>query len=223
MQRLDGGTLTTLGADGYRLDWTGGESLAVANRGVNLDLSVSLPASDGPGSVEGLLGSLTGQANDLSLPDGTVLRQPVADATLLGPFADAWRVTAGTSILDGGMDLRPDMLGLARSPALLFADAPGELLTGTLGIASAGGTLFAGTWESLAGDTITNFGPHDLIDVTGGTGLTAAYQVTPDGGGLTITDGVHSADLTLLGLGASATVMQAPDLYGGTLLRIAST
>jgi hypothetical protein len=104
VQVLAGGTLTALGGGEIQLDWAGGEGLTVLDEGFYLNLHVTVAAADGPGSVQGLLGSLSGQANDLALPDGTVLAQPVADAQLLGPFAEAWSVGAG-SMLDGaGLD-----------------------------------------------------------------------------------------------------------------------
>src|SRR5205807_9956787 len=54
-----------------------------------------------PGSVQGLLGTDSGNpANDLALPDGTVLPQPVSQSTLYGQYADAWRITDQTSLFD---------------------------------------------------------------------------------------------------------------------------
>ena len=85
-QQLDGGTLTALSSSSYQLTWNTGETLNVTNNGVYLDSSVQLSPKDGAGAMQGLLGSDSGQANDFQLPDGTVLAQPVATATLLGTF-----------------------------------------------------------------------------------------------------------------------------------------
>jgi von Willebrand factor type D domain len=221
-QRLDGGTLTALGSGGYQLDWTGGERLTVSNEGFYLNLQTTLAATDGPGSVQGLLGALRGQANDLSLPDGTVLKQPVPDTTLLGEFADAWRVSPAASLLDGTATLRPDTLGMPTSPSFLLADAPGELLTGSLGSTAGEGVIIGGSLANLAGAVIANFAARDFIDVTNLAGASAAFQETSsaDGGQLTITDGFHSATLTLMGTGASAAVQYSSDHHGGTLLGI---
>lgn len=54
---------------------------------------------DGPGSVQGLLGSNNGQATDFHLPDGTVLPQPLSNEEIVGFFADAWRVAPGEDLL----------------------------------------------------------------------------------------------------------------------------
>lgn len=49
--------------------------------------------------VAGLLGNKDGRpANDIALPDGTVIAQPVGTQALYGAFADAWRVTPETSL-----------------------------------------------------------------------------------------------------------------------------
>jgi hypothetical protein len=97
----DDGTLTRLSGDGYRLDWANGESMTVANHlDIYLDWNVTLGPNDAPGSVHGLLGSDTGQANDFQLRDGTVLARPLSEQQILGLYADSWRVTPGASLLD---------------------------------------------------------------------------------------------------------------------------
>ena len=65
----------------------------VTDAGSYFNLNLTLSAADGPGSIQGLLGSDTGQANDFQLADGTVLAQPLTSAELYGAFANAWRVT----------------------------------------------------------------------------------------------------------------------------------
>ena len=68
--------------------------------GIYLDWTVTLGPNDAPGSVRGLLGSDTGQANDFQLRDGTVLTPPLSEQQMLGLYADSWRVTSGASLLD---------------------------------------------------------------------------------------------------------------------------
>ena len=68
--------------------------------GIYLDWSVTVGPNDVPGSVHGLLGSDTGQANDFQLRDGTVLTPPLSDQQMLGLYANSWRVTSGASLLD---------------------------------------------------------------------------------------------------------------------------
>lgn len=99
--RLDGGAITRLSAKSYRVDWSDGQSLSVINQGVCFDEVASLGPSDGPGSVEGLLGSNTSRATDIALADGTVLAHPT-EADLLGRYAESWSLTDGGSLLENG-------------------------------------------------------------------------------------------------------------------------
>lgn len=97
----DDGSLARLSDNVYRLDWANGESMTVANfSGIYLDWRVTLGPNDAPGSVHGLLGSDTGQANDFQLRDGTVLTPPLSEQQMLGLYADSWRVAPGASLLD---------------------------------------------------------------------------------------------------------------------------
>ena len=95
----DSSRLLRVSADSYKLIWHTGETLNVTDHGAFFDLSAALSTAALPGSVQGLLGSDTGRATDFSLPDGTVLAQPVATSELLGVFADAWRVDPSQSLL----------------------------------------------------------------------------------------------------------------------------
>jgi hypothetical protein len=99
-QSLAGGTLTEIFPGAWQLTWNTGQSVTVTEQDGYLDWSVSLGPHDGPGSVQGLLGSDSGRATDFQLPNGTVLPQPLSSDELLGSFADAWRVAPGTSLLD---------------------------------------------------------------------------------------------------------------------------
>lgn len=100
VQQLSGGTLAQLSDNFYRLDWNDGRSVTVTNVVWGyLDWTVGLGPQNGPGSVHGLLGSHTGQANDFQLPNGTVLGR-LNDYQILTFYADAWRVAPGESLLD---------------------------------------------------------------------------------------------------------------------------
>jgi hypothetical protein len=95
-----GGTLAELSNGSYQLTFQNGESLAVSNfAGLYLNWTLTLGPNDAPGSVQGLLGSDTGQANDFALPNGTVLAQPLNQQQMLG-YAGAWSVAPGTSLLN---------------------------------------------------------------------------------------------------------------------------
>ena len=75
-QLFHGGRLVELSPNTYQIEWTSGEALTVANAGIYFNLNMTLELPPGPGLVQGLLGSDSGQANDFQLPDGTVLRPP---------------------------------------------------------------------------------------------------------------------------------------------------
>ena len=85
----------------YQITWNTGETLTVTDAGAYLNTKVGLGANDTAGTVVGLLGPNNGQANDFTLPDGTVLTQPLSTADLV-IFLNAWRVTQASSIFDYG-------------------------------------------------------------------------------------------------------------------------
>jgi hypothetical protein len=107
---------------------------------------------------------------------------------------------------------------------LLAADAPGEVLTGSLsaGGPTGAGVTIEGSLANLAGAVIANFSALDAIDVTGVdiVGAAIRYAASANGGQLTITDGLHAASMTVLGPAATATIQYASDQHGGTLLWI---
>ena len=53
----DGGTITELSSNSWRVNWSTGELLDVTNNGSYLSVSAELSASAGAGSVQGLLGA----------------------------------------------------------------------------------------------------------------------------------------------------------------------
>ncbi len=95
---LDAGALIQTSSNGYLIATTSGETVAVTDYGSYL--SVSVGPGESAGAMAGLMGPDTAQANDFTLPDGTVLQQPLTTAQLYSTFANAWRVTQPTSILD---------------------------------------------------------------------------------------------------------------------------
>ncbi len=241
-QQLDGGTLTALSSNRYQVAWDTGETLTITNNGDYLDSSVQLSAQDGAGSIQGLLGSDSGQANDFQMPDGTILAQPVATATLLGSFADAWRVAPATSLLDSGSQDEKAQIGMANTQTPLglmqfmhavtssandqiIATGKGEILTGS---AAAGmlrqavipGITFYGRLATLGSEIITNFSSKDFIDITDfGSGSATLLQPGPTAGTLHVAYGGKSADLTFSGGTIPGRAFQAiSDGHGGTLI-----
>ncbi|MBS0643976.1 MAG: VWD domain-containing protein, partial [Proteobacteria bacterium] len=131
IELLSGGKIQRTGATSFKITWLTGETLTITNpgtfRGVSyLNTSLALALDTAPGSVQGLLGSYTGKQNDFQLPDGTVLAQPLSHATLLGRFADAWRVTAADSLLDEAMNAQKFAARMAAEAAAAEAVAAAQ-------------------------------------------------------------------------------------------------
>ena len=163
---VDVSTLVRVSTDSYKLTWNSGETLNVTDRGAFFDLSAALSPADRPGSVQGLLGSDTGQATDFSLPDGTVLAQPVATSVLLGIFADAWRVDPQQSLLAIATPMP-----VAGAPIRFLAtDVDSQsAFPGTSAISRSGVTNGLGGWQDLtqAAPFILSFVPADVSGSTG--------------------------------------------------------
>jgi hypothetical protein len=80
-----------------RIAWNDGHTVQVTNHGDYLD--AELAASLASTGWAGLLGNASGSLDDdLQLPNGTVLAQPVGLSLLYGEFADGWRVTQAGSL-----------------------------------------------------------------------------------------------------------------------------
>jgi len=97
---LGAGRIIQLSPDHYQVIWNTGEILDVTNAGSLLNETVWLSPTDGPGSVEGLLGSDSGWRSDFQLADGTFLDPRISMSDLYGVFADTWRVTDAISLLN---------------------------------------------------------------------------------------------------------------------------
>ncbi|WP_273280893.1 Ig-like domain-containing protein [Pseudooceanicola atlanticus] len=102
----DGETATLIGmdvtrsGDEYLVRTSAGDNFEIRLQDAHIDLS-PVPSGLRTHAVEGLLGNFDGDAtNDLQLGDGTVLGTSPSYSTLYGSFADAWRVTDATSLLD---------------------------------------------------------------------------------------------------------------------------
>ena len=167
-------------------------------------------------------------------------------ATLLvqqgGPFTNAGTVEAlagstvnlqanttntGTLWADGGnLDVMAAVAGtgtdeVTGSATLEFgaAVASGQAVsldagsTGTLRLDSS--QSFAGTVAGLSQNG-SNF--LDLSDISFGATTQASYSGTISGGTLQVTDGTHTADISLLGNYTASTFVTATDNHGGTLV-----
>ena len=91
------------------------------------------PPADLAGGVAGLQGEGEGAQNDIQLPDGTVLPQPITTDTLYNVFGNAWRVSQATSLFDYApgqttatftdVNFPSDVVTLANLPAAQVAAA----------------------------------------------------------------------------------------------------
>jgi hypothetical protein len=224
VQDLAGGRLVEVSPASIELTWNTGESLTLTDAGGYLNSAVSLPAEDSAGSVQGLLGSDSGQASDLQLPDGTVLSGPPSESELLGEFANAWSVTSSNSLLNN----EPmQFISADGGQVEMQATAPGQVLSAGAGVnvlsdVGGFGATFLGSLADLASETITGFSARDVIGVTDLNSATGS--VTYDGSGtagvLRVTDGTQAGDIQLSGQ-ISAGFHLTTDGHGGSLIAMA--
>ena len=99
------GSIVQTASSTYQLTWATGETLDVTSNGSYFTVDTSLAQGEGAGSVEGLLGSDNGQANDFEVgPNtagtgvtaGTILTGTLSQTQLYGEFVQSWRIPAGT-------------------------------------------------------------------------------------------------------------------------------
>ncbi len=188
VQSLGGGTLAQVSSNAYQLTWSTGEAVVVSNAGTYLDWSVSPGPHDGPGSVQGLLGSDSGQSTDFQLPDGSVIPQPLSRSEILGAFAKAWHVAPGTSLLDDASAHAPSVTPSIRTAlAGMIAERPhfvhgaGTDAAGALPATAAGAVLHdAGATvkdavAQSAGDLLSFFAAGNLFGLTAPNSATAGF------------------------------------------------
>ena len=224
VQTLDGGTLTWLSDTSFQLDWTTGQSVAVADRGPYLDSSVTLGSATG--GVEGLLGIADGNtADDFQLPNGTVLQQPLSDQVIGDTLGGAWSVTAANSLLAGDamatsaadptiapvtaatFGTEPAQFvhaSAAAGPSINQASAKDQVLNaasgaGVLSDAGGFGATFQGTLAQLARVQLTGLSAKDLIDITdlGSTHAIASYTGSGAAGVLKVSNATQNGELRL--------------------------
>jgi hypothetical protein len=111
----------------------------------------------------------------------------------------------GTLVLSAGTSVT----AIGAGDDTIIAEAKGQILTGNGGNDllvgySGGDDTFKDTTANLNGTTIANFGdPGDTIDLTdlisGSATLSFTEAAGAQSGTLTVTDGTHTAAITLLG------------------------
>jgi hypothetical protein len=205
---LSGGALVETSPDSYRVIWNTGEVLDVTNNGSYLGLTTTLGPNDGPGSVKGLLGSDSGQANDFQLSNGTVLPQPLAASDLYGAYADAWRVTDANSVLNYGTNQDTATFTDTNFPA----DA-GHLpnLPGVLVQQAAAAVVQAG----ITDPGIASAAELDFLETGDPAFLTGGQNAAQQGVVTTAADVTQSGSVSL-GVGVSAVTAQETAATSGT-------
>jgi RHS repeat-associated protein len=111
---------------GYQIIYNSGEIVSILNPfgGGFFNATVQLASGAAHGSVEGLLGTYSGNlANDLAYPNGTVLQQPIAATELYTTYADLWRVTPANSLFDYGPGETTDTFTIEDFPKNVFTPA----------------------------------------------------------------------------------------------------
>jgi hypothetical protein len=181
--------------------------------------------------MQGLLGSNSGQVNDFQLPDGTILPQPLLEGELLGQFAGAWRVTPGTSLLDlppaATTAIYPASVQVAARPLFIpsatVPDTGESTLVGSLQLSPQSPEVaMRGTWNVLVGDTISDIGPNDWIDITylPIAGTFATWTTAGSQWDLRLSTQAMAADLHFIARPGAANVVISSDGIRGTLLRL---
>jgi hypothetical protein len=191
---LSGGQLSETANNAFLISWNTGEALQVVDNGTYLDTAVGLGGGQGPGSVAGLMGPNKGQANDFTLPDGTVLPQPLTTDQLYNTFASAWEVTAATSLMDYGSGQSAASFPLTPPAApLTVADLPANVVAQAAAVVAEAGitnpaAAAAAEFDYLAtGDTKFVASDAAVAQKVSATGADATPSSTP------VTLGVYAA------------------------------
>ena len=156
---LNGGELTELSAGSYRITWNTGESVTVTLEGGFLDVNVGLGANDTAGTISGLLGPNNGQANDFTLPDGTVLAQPLTSTTL-AEFVNEYRLPEALSLLDYAPGQSDATISNPNFPAtpLSLSDFPADVVAAAAAAVAAYGITDPATVAAAEYDYIVSGG-----------------------------------------------------------------
>jgi Ca2+-binding RTX toxin-like protein len=153
----------------------------------------------------------------LNLSGGGTDKLNAGDANLTVALASATTLTLGqggfiTAIGSGGNDK-------------LIAGGANQTLTGGLGTdtltaSSAGQDTFQDTAAGLNGDTITNFGTSDVIDVTNmlPADLTMLWTQNGSAGTLKLTEGGTTCVITLDGKFTQSSFTSSSDGHGGVFI-----
>jgi hypothetical protein len=182
---LLGGQLTELSANAYQLSWNTGEVLTVTNEGDYLDYNVELGPNATPGSTYGLLGPNAGQADDFTMPDGSILPQPLTSDEL-SAFATARAVPQALSLFNYGPGQTTATFTDPNLPTapLTLADFPANVLNQAAQAVAAAGITDPTAAAAAEFDYIVTGGQTSALSADANlySGFSpAAATVTPSG------------------------------------------
>jgi hypothetical protein len=212
---LAGGQLVRVAAAEYQLTWNTGEVLTVFNGDSYLNLDIAGGPADGPGSLQGLLGSDSGTANEFTLPNGTVLQQPVSASELYSEWANAWRVTQTTSLLDYGPGQTTATFTNTQFPAGIvpLSSLPASVVQNAQNMVTAAGITDPGLAQGATEDYLLT-GDKSFIQTAAqqqNTATTTSLVITPPTDTLTGV-GIASAATTITEAASGPTEV-AFDIY----------
>jgi autotransporter passenger strand-loop-strand repeat protein len=139
-----------------------------------------------------------------------------ATVMLGGTVVDSIVSSGGIQTVSSGGTLS----GATLSGGFLEIQSGGTAGTSMIGFGTLGGTLELDDSQHFNG-VISGFGVPggiDLTDISYGSGTTVGYSGDNTGGILTVTDGSHTATLSLLGQYVVANFAIQSDGHGGTLV-----
>ncbi len=216
---LGAGTIRQLSASTYQVDYFNGLSVSIANAGSYLNVNVSLPPDLAPGTVSGLLGNASGNiANAFTLPGGAVLQQPLSYDDLYTAWANAWRVSQATSLLDYQPGETTDTFTDLGFPAVTtqLSAFPADLVARAQALVAQAGITDPGVAQAAVEDFLLT---GDIRFITGATNLPATTAIlntpTLDGtGGV----GIASHDVKVVQAASGPTSVQFDIYRTGSLL-----
>ena len=196
-------------------------------------LSTSVSIAEGR-DVQGLLGNANGDTtDDLALPDGTVLTQPIAFADLYGVFANAWRIDQTDALFDYAPgETTADFTDLTFPAAgLSLDDFPIEVVTAAQAAAIniqdptlrdaaildyllSGDTAFIEAASVVGGGldgALTEIAPTDAPSIASGLGVSVSTAKLAEGD-----DGSQTASFTIYRTGDASEALSVSYAMGGT-------
>ena len=181
----------------------------------------------GSGGIEVVFGTDSGA----TISGGTQYDYGVANGgTLISggeQIVEAGASASGTHVNSGGYDYVASG-GIASaatiSGGLMEIVSGGSIGSGAVTFATSGGGTLQLDASMSFGGLVAGFGLPDALDlrdisyVSGTTSATFVEAPSNLSGTLTVTDGTHTANLTLLGLYAPGNFTLSSDLHGGTIV-----